>query len=75
MVSDIKISRYFAIQLDESTDVSQYSQLLMFVRHVHEGNFKEKFPFCKPLKLNTKAEDALKTVDDFLKKMVWTEVI
>ena len=67
-MSEIKISPYFAIQLDESTDVSQYSQLLEFARYVHEGNFKEKFLFCKSLKLNTKAEDVLKTVDDFLKE-------
>ena len=55
----------FAMQLDESTDVSQFSQLLAFVRHVHEGNFKEEFLFCKPLKFNTGAEDVSEAVNDF----------
>ena len=46
VVDKLKISPSFAIQLDESVDVSQYSQLLVFVRYVHEGNFKEEFLFC-----------------------------
>ena len=64
VVDKIKKS-HFAIQLDESTDVSQFSQLLAFVRYVHVGNFKEEFLFCKPLKLNTRAEDVLEAVNDF----------
>ena len=64
VVDEIKKS-LFAIQLDESTDVLQFSQLLAFVRYVHEGNFKEEFLFCKPLKLNTRAEDVLEAVNDF----------
>ena len=34
VVDEIKKSPLFAIQLDESTDVSQFSQLLAFVRYV-----------------------------------------
>ena len=68
VVDEIKKSPLFTIQLDESTDVSQFSQLLAFVRYVHEGNFKEEFLFCKPLKLNTRAEDVLKAVNDFFNK-------
>ena len=35
------------------------------MRYVHEGKFKDEFLVCKPLKLNTRAEDVLETVDDF----------
>ena len=45
VVDEIKKFPSFAIQLDESTDVSQYSQLLVFVRYVHEENFKEELLF------------------------------
>ena len=65
VVDEIKKSPLFSIQLDESTDVSPFSQLLAFVQYVHEGNFKEEFLFCKPLKLNTRAEDVLEAVNDF----------
>ena len=64
-MDEIKKSPFFAVQLDESTDVSQFSQLLAFVRYVHEGNFREEFLFCKPLKLNTRAEDVLEAGNDF----------
>ena len=33
----------FAIQLDESTDVTAYAQLLMFVRYVSGKDFKKIF--------------------------------
>ena len=76
VVDEIKKS-LFAIQLDESTDVSQFSQLLAFVRYVHGGNFKEEFLFCKPLKLNTRAEDVLEAVNDFFNEngLDWVNLV
>ena len=67
VVDEIKKSP-FAIQLDKSIDVLQYSQLLMFVQYVYKGNFKKEFLFCKPLKLNTRAEAVLEAVNDFFKE-------
>lgn len=32
----IKKSPFFTIQMDESTDVASLSQLLIFVRYIHE---------------------------------------
>ena len=55
----------FSIQLDETTDVSQCSQLLVFVRYVHADTIKEEFLFCEPLLETTKAIDVLKIVDRF----------
>ena len=49
VVNEIKKSPYFAIQLDESTDVSQYSQLLVFVRYVHDENFRKNCYFASLL--------------------------
>ena len=65
VVDEIKRCPLFAIQLNESTDVSQFSQQLAFVRYVHEGNFKDEFLFCKPLRLNARVEDVLEAVIDF----------
>ena len=31
----------FSIQLDESTDVVNYYQLLVYVRYIYEGDFKD----------------------------------
>ena len=52
----------FSIQLDESTDVANSSQLLVYVRYIYEGDFKDEFLFCKPLETTTTARDVFHTV-------------
>ena len=58
----------FSIQLDESTEVSNCSQLLVFVRHVKECAVHEEFLFCERLLETTKAIDGLQLVKAFLTK-------
>ena len=56
----------FRIQLDESTDVANCSQLLVYVRYIYDGDFKDEFHFCKPLATTTTARDVFDTVGSFL---------
>ena len=58
----------FSMQLDESTDVSQCSQLLVFVRYAHGEKIKEEFLFCEPLLETTKAIDVFRMVKEFFEK-------
>ncbi|VVC43271.1 Hypothetical protein CINCED_3A015786 [Cinara cedri] len=39
----------FSMQLDENIDISQCSQLLVFVRYMCSGTSKDEFLFCQPL--------------------------
>jgi len=66
----------FSLQLDESTDVAEMSQLLVFVRYVKGEDIKEEFLFCKPLTTTTKAADVKKLVDDFFatNRLSWSNV-
>ena len=66
----------FSIQLDESTDVANCSQLLVYARYINEGDFKDEFLFCKPLETTTTARDVFDTVGSFLKdhKISWEKV-
>lgn len=57
----------FSLQLDETTDVSNLSQLAVFVRYVKDDMIKEEFLFCKPLTTTMKAADVKKLVDDFFR--------
>ena len=68
VVDEIKKSRLFAIQLDESTDVALCSQLLVFARYMVEGDFKDEFLFCKTLNTTTKAQDVMEMVDKFFEE-------
>ena len=42
------------------------SQLLVYVRYIYEGDFKDEFLFCKPLETTTTARDVFDTVGSFL---------
>jgi hypothetical protein len=39
----------FSMQVDETTYISQRSQLIVFVRYVHADDIKEQFLFCESL--------------------------
>ena len=66
VIEEIKGSRgKISLQLDESTDVSNYSQLLVFVRYVHENDIKEEFLFCEPLTQTTRAVDVMEVINSF----------
>ena len=55
----------FSVQLDESTDVANCSQLLVYVKYIYEGDFKDEFLFCKPLETTTTVRDVFDTVGSF----------
>ncbi|XP_073337223.1 zinc finger BED domain-containing protein 5-like [Pagrus major] len=45
----IRESPFFSIQLDESTDVANCAQLMVYVRFIKELSAQEEFLFCHPL--------------------------
>ena len=69
LVRDIKDGLFglFAIQLDESTDVASFSQLIRFVRCATHNSIKESMLFCEPFETATKAIDVKKKVSVFFK--------
>ena len=66
----------FAIQLDESTDVTACAQLLMFVRYVSGKDFKKDFLFCHTLDSTTRGKDIFIKVSDFFERegLSWNNV-
>ena len=67
VVQKIKITLFglFAIQLDESIDISSCAQLMVYARYVCNNAFKEKFLFCSALETTKKAADILNKVTTF----------
>lgn len=49
----VRASEYFALQLDESTDVSNAAQLLVYIRFISQERFVEEILFCKALESKT----------------------
>lgn len=68
---------YFALQVDESTDVTNMAQLLVFVRFDYNEEVMEEFLFCKPLESNTTAELIFKAINEYVLKVgiPWSKCI
>ena len=61
VIAEMKNSQFvlFSIQLDETTDVVSYSQLLVFCRYLSEKDIKDYILFCFALETNTRAIDVM----------------
>ncbi|XP_039877592.1 zinc finger BED domain-containing protein 5-like [Simochromis diagramma] len=72
----IRHSEFYAIQLDESTDVAGLVHLL-YVRYIHEGTIKEDMLFCKPLEERITATDIFQKLDTFMNThgLVWDRCV
>uniref|UniRef100_A0A3Q1GVI7 C2H2-type domain-containing protein n=1 Tax=Acanthochromis polyacanthus TaxID=80966 RepID=A0A3Q1GVI7_9TELE len=62
----IKSSRYYAIQLDETTDVADLANLLVYVRYECGDAAQEDFLFCRSLETRTTAEHIFQLLDAFV---------
>ena len=65
IVTKLKESKFFRLQLDECTDVARFSQLLAYVRFASNNDIEEHFLFCQPLSTTTTGEDIFNLVDKF----------
>lgn len=67
----------FAIQLDESTDISACAQLLAYTRYIKDSDFKEEFLFSHPLESTTTGEDIFEAVSSFFEKegLSWENMV
>ena len=67
VIDQMKSAGSFALQLDESTDISSCAQLIAFVRYVHNSAFKDEFLCILDLPFRTRGKDIFKTIDTFFK--------
>uniref|UniRef100_A0A8C1M8T8 C2H2-type domain-containing protein n=1 Tax=Cyprinus carpio TaxID=7962 RepID=A0A8C1M8T8_CYPCA len=65
VVEKLKLSGSFALQLDESTDVSGEAQLIAFVRYRDISEINEHILFCKKLTGSTTVKDVFHVIDTF----------
>ncbi|KAL1270838.1 hypothetical protein QQF64_029854 [Cirrhinus molitorella] len=67
LISRIKNSEFFSLQVDESTDVANLSNLLVYVRYLFENTVHEDFLFCCPLATHSTGEDIFNLMDSFFR--------
>lgn len=73
----LQMDNKFAIQLDESTDISGKSQIISFIRFVNENEIIEQFLFCRELQTTTTGTDIFKAVNNYFEEnnMLWSNCI
>ncbi|XP_076047489.1 zinc finger BED domain-containing protein 5-like [Oratosquilla oratoria] len=68
LLEQVKNSEYFALQLDESTDVANKAQLLVYIRFISEGKFVEEILFCKAMTGRTTGKDIFRILDEYMEQ-------
>ncbi|CAG4975756.1 unnamed protein product [Colias eurytheme] len=69
VIDKIKNSPYFALQCDESTDVSQCCQLLVFIRFLEDNKmFKEELLFSQELKTTSQGADVMNAISQYMEE-------
>ena len=67
-IASVKRSGKFSLQSDETIDIGNDAQLMMFVRYLDTNDYMEQFLFCRRLAKNTTGEQIFKKVDSFFKQ-------
>lgn len=62
----IKASGYFALQMDESIDITNKAVLVIYMIHVWDGDLQEQFVCRRELPTTTTAEVIFSSVDLYL---------
>ena len=62
LIEQIKITKYFSLQLDESTDVGNLAILMVYVRFEYKDDLKEKYFFSASLPTNTTSSEIFKII-------------
>ena len=78
VISEVKDSKYgFSIHLDESTDVTNNAQLLVYVRYTQDNAVKTELLMSKELSGTTKRNHIFEALDNFFKlnELDWGKLI
>ncbi len=68
LIEFVKKSPYYALQLDESTDIAGQAQLLTYVRYLQDKAIEEDVLFCRTLQSHITGEAIFNVLDIFIRE-------
>ncbi len=77
LLANIMQSQYYALQLDETTDVAGLAHLLTYVRYVKKINIEEDILFYRSLPEPTTGEALFEVLDGYIRDagMLWDKCV
>ncbi|XP_008061971.1 SCAN domain-containing protein 3 [Carlito syrichta] len=66
LIEQIKLAKYFSLQLDECRDIANMIILLVYVRFEHDDDIKEEFFFSASLPTNTTSSELYEAVKNYI---------
>ncbi|XP_007954681.1 SCAN domain-containing protein 3 [Orycteropus afer afer] len=66
LIEQIKLAKYFSLQLDECRDIANMIVLLVYVRFEHDDDIKEEFFFSAALPTNTTSSELYEAVKNYI---------
>jgi zinc finger BED domain-containing protein 5/7/8/9 len=76
LIERVNFSRWFSLQIDESTDIQGLSQMIVFVRYIWMNECLEDFLCCEPIIRGT-SDEILNALNTYVtaKGIEWTKCV
>ncbi|GFV47901.1 zinc finger BED domain-containing protein 5 [Trichonephila clavipes] len=77
LLSDFSQCRYYALQVNESTDIANFVNLMGFFRYEKNQEIRDDFLFCQPLSGHTTGENIFNVMYKFMQenKIDWDRCV
>ncbi|XP_078252890.1 LOW QUALITY PROTEIN: zinc finger BED domain-containing protein 5-like [Rhinoraja longicauda] len=77
LLSNIRQNHYYALQVDESTDIANFANLLVFVTYEKDKKLHDDLLFCQPFPEHTTGEEIFNIMDEFMQqnKLDWKRCV
>jgi hypothetical protein len=67
LIEKVKKSLYYALQTDETTDVTNDANLTCYIRYAYDSNIHDDILFCRTLPTRT-GEEIFLTLDSYIRE-------
>jgi hypothetical protein len=77
LIEGVKKSPYYALEIDKTTDVTNYANLMCYVRYAYDKNIHDDILFCRTFPTRTTGEEIFLTLDSYMrdKRIQWEKCV